>query len=84
MKNHVPPWQDKATLSENICMSERGIDAWVEQGILPPPRKRGGKLMWKWDEVDEYLTNGGSAPTDKATEIRNAARRIATEGRANY
>src|ERR1700682_5526562 len=44
----VPPWQDKPTLCMCLCLSENTVDAWVRQGLLPPPRKRGGKLMWKW------------------------------------
>jgi hypothetical protein len=42
---YPPPWMDKATLCEHICLSERTVDAWVKQGLLPPPRLRGGKLM---------------------------------------
>jgi hypothetical protein len=49
---------DMATLCEHICVSSGTVDNWVAQGILPPPRKRGGKLMWKWAEVDERLTVG--------------------------
>lgn len=82
----VPPWQDMATLCANICVSERTVDAWVAQSILPPPRKRGGKLMWKWAEVDEWLTNGqpGRSPDAKADEIRNATRRAAAETRTGH
>lgn len=86
MTAHTPPWQDKTTLCANICASERTVDAWVMEGILPPPRKRGGKLMWKWSEVDDYLTNGkpGQSPDAKADEIRNATRRAATENRPSH
>lgn len=83
---YPPPWQDMATLCAHISVaSERTVDAWVTQGILPPPRKRGGKLMWKWSEVDELLSNGqaGRSPDTKADEIRNATRRAA-ESRAGY
>lgn len=82
---YPPPWQDLATLCANICIAERTVDAWVAQGILPPPRKRGHKLMWKWSEVDAYLTNGqpGASPDAKADEIRNATRRAA-ESRAGH
>jgi predicted site-specific integrase-resolvase len=43
----IPPWQDLQTLCANICVSATTVENWVAQGILPPPRKRGGKLMWK-------------------------------------
>lgn len=52
---YPPPWMDSPTLAAHICVSAATVDNWVRQGILPPPRKRGGKLMWKWAEVDRYL-----------------------------
>jgi hypothetical protein len=53
------------------------IENWGAQGILPPPRKRGGKLMWKWEEVDAWLTNGspdrqGSEADDIGARMRKA------------
>lgn len=76
---YPPPWQDMPTLCEHICISPNTVDKWVADGTLPPPRKRGGKLMWKWDEVDEYLSNGKSdkAPDSDAERIRNGTRRAA-------
>lgn len=81
----VPPWQDLATLAAHICVSENTVEAWASQGILPPPRKRGGKLMWKWLEVDEYLTSGGGrSPDAEAERIENATRRAKAESRAGH
>jgi hypothetical protein len=37
----IPPYQDIATLTENLCISERTVDVWVKQGLLPPPVTRG-------------------------------------------
>jgi len=78
MMSFIPPWQDKATLCACICASETTIDNWVRMGLLPAPRKRGGKLMWKWAEVDRYLENGGSSeqssPDALAEKIRHATR----------
>jgi predicted site-specific integrase-resolvase len=81
----IPPWMDQATLCAHICIGGTTVDTWVAQGILPPPRKRGGKLMWKWEEVDDYLTHGTEArsPDAQADRIRNASRRI-QEGGADY
>jgi predicted DNA-binding transcriptional regulator AlpA len=78
---YPPPWQDMAALCQHICVSTTTVDNWVAQGILPPPRKRGGKLMWKWSEVDEYLTNGrpGASPNSDAERIRDATRRAMLE-----
>jgi hypothetical protein len=59
------------------------VDAWVVQGILPPPVKRGGKLMWKWVDVDERLTNGTSLSLDaEADRIRESTRRAIAEDTA--
>ena len=77
----VPAWVDMPTLCREICVSDTTVDNWVGQGILPPPRKRGGKLMWKWQEVDEWLTNGRPGGNDLATEIRDGTRREAEASR---
>lgn len=75
----IPPWQDMATLCRNTCLSPTTVDNWVARGILPPPRKRGGKLMWKWVEVDKLLTDGrpGVAVDPEAEAIRENTRREA-------
>lgn len=81
----IPAWQDSVTLQKNLCISASTVDNWVAQGVIPPPRKRGGKLMWKWEEVDAWLTDGrAGSPDAEAEEIRNAVRRIAAEGRAGH
>ena len=74
----IPPWQDISTLCEHICVSENTVDAWVRQGLLPPPRRRGGKRLWKWAEVESYLERGGAdvsvSPDALADRIREATR----------
>jgi hypothetical protein len=78
----VPPWQDKATLCMCLCLSENTVDTWVRQGLLPPPRKRGGKLMWRWSEVEKYLEGDDpQSPEELAEGIRNATRRATVEGK---
>jgi len=71
----IPPWQDMATLCKHISCSASTVEKWVAEGILPPPRKRGSELMWKWSEVDDYLTHGGHQAAD-IDRIREATRRI--------
>jgi hypothetical protein len=44
---YPPPWQDSVTLAAHISVSVSTLENWVASGILPPPRKRGGKLMWQ-------------------------------------
>jgi hypothetical protein len=74
----IPPWQNMTTLCKHISCSPNMVDSWVEQGILPPPRKRGDELMWKWSEVDDYLTHGGHQAAE-IDRIREATRRIVEE-----
>ena len=79
---YPPPWQDKETLAAHLCVSVWTIENWEEKGIIPPARKHGGKLMWKWSEVDEKLTLGGGAAgsPDSITErIRNGTRAAIAE-----
>lgn len=82
-----PPWMDREVLRLCLGIVDNTIDAWVADGTIPAARKRGGKLMWKWSEVDEWLTVGkqaGAGPVSKAEEIRNATRRAASEAAARH
>jgi hypothetical protein len=64
----VPAWVDKARLCFELCLSDTGVDDWVKYGVLPPPRKLRGKLMWKWKEVEARLENGGKPGHDPELE----------------
>lgn len=71
---NVPPWQDAPTLCASICISPGTLDNWVGQGLLPPPRKIGGKRLWKWLEVERYLEAPDNAPDAVAERIKHATR----------
>lgn len=73
---HVPAWVDKATLCRETCHSDRGIDLWVQQGVIPPGRMRGGKLMWRWSEVDGWLDRGSPEGQSVEDQIRQRARDV--------
>jgi hypothetical protein len=83
---YPPPWQDKETLAAHLSVSSNTVENWAAQGILPPPRKRGGKIMWKWSEVDERLTLGDVAgsPDSLAERIRNGTRAAAAGAGEDY
>jgi hypothetical protein len=72
--------QDKSTLCMCLCLSENTVDTWVHQGLLPPSRKRGGKLMWKWSEVEKYLEGyDPQCPEELAERIRHATRKASSK-----
>jgi hypothetical protein len=82
--SYPPPMQDMATLCLHICATQNTVDKWVAEGILPPPRMTGGKKMWFWPEVQEYLTRDGTQSLDADAERikRNVKRDL--EGRPGH
>lgn len=78
---HIPAYVDKDRLCLELCISQHTVDAWTRQGILPPPRDKGGKRLWKWSEVERRLDGDGVPPSVDATaeEIRHATRQAALE-----
>lgn len=81
---YPPPWQDAPTLAQHLSISLHTIENWVAAGWLPPGRQRGGKVMWKWSEVDDLMTNGKDnvLPID-AGGMRNAVKREREADRAS-
>lgn len=80
----VPPWLDMELMCLCLPYTPNTVDKLVDEGVLPPPRKRGGKLVWKWSEVDERLTSGSArSPDAQAEGIRNATR-LAAETRPGH
>jgi hypothetical protein len=79
---YPPPWQDSVTLAAHISVSVSTLENWVASGILPPPRKRGGKLMWKWSEVDTCLSEGNNGSVGEAMGMRDAVKREREADRA--
>lgn len=82
---YPPPWQDISTLAAHICVSTTTVENWVAQGLLPPGRLRGGKRLWKWAEVEQWLEAGGPSVAQSvdtlAERIRNGTRAAAAERR---
>lgn len=75
---HIPPYQDISRLTENLCISERTVENWVRQGILPPAKNKGGKRLWKWSEVEAYLDGAGEGIHAELEDIRNETKREAS------
>jgi predicted site-specific integrase-resolvase len=83
---YPPPFMDGVTLAQHLCISVNTIPAWVADGTLPAPRERGGKLLWKWSEVEDRLTLGkdGVGPDAQAERIRSGTRAAAAEARPRH
>lgn len=74
--NAIPPWQDAPTLAWHLSISLHSVENWVAAGIIPPGRQRGGKVMWKWAEVDAWMMDGNPAvPGTRPGSIRDGVRR---------
>jgi DNA-binding transcriptional MerR regulator len=82
--NTCPPYQGIALLSQNLDTCERTIHTWVQKGILPPPMRRGGKRIWKWETVVEHMDRAtrGAGVADRAT-ITHAADWLEQHGGAD-
>jgi predicted DNA-binding transcriptional regulator AlpA len=80
---YPPPFQDLATLSAHICVGESTIEHWVKLGHFPPPRKVGGKRLWRWKDVERHLVvtsgDGAASPDEVLERIKNATRAAAAE-----
>ena len=80
----VPPWMDMPTLCAHICATPNTVDSWVVKGKLPAPRKIEGKQMWEWEEVSDWIKNGGPSSENLAEKVRNGTRREKAERRAGH
>lgn len=80
---YPPPWQDAPTLCKHLCISDRTLDAWVRQGLLPAAREKGGKRMWKWSEVESFMEGDGGIVPEQANlrEVYDATRKAAARSR---
>jgi hypothetical protein len=80
--HHLPAYVDVTRLCRELCICERTAEMWVRQGILPAPRQRGHKRLWKWIEVERYLDGGapGVAPSadPEAERVRDGTKRLAS------
>ena len=76
---YPPPFQDIALLAQHLSVSESTVENWVRQGFLPPPRKVGGKRLWLWREVMEWLERSPDIPVDELERIRHATKKALTK-----
>jgi hypothetical protein len=56
----VPAYVCKQTACRQLEMSDDTFDKYVREGVLPPPKRRGGLVRWKWCEIVSALDGGGA------------------------
>lgn len=75
--SYPPPIMDKATLAWHLSIHPDTVDARIEAGLLPPGTMWGGKLMWKWADVEAQVSARLGPSNDLAAKVRHATRKIA-------
>lgn len=53
------PWPDyckRETLAKRLNLAVGAIDQLVSRGLLPPPVDVGGAKLWRWADVDSFLS----------------------------
>lgn len=73
---YPPPWQDIATLEGHVCTHRDTIKKWMKLYGFPSPVIRGGKELWQWSKVNDWLGLNPDivAEASVAEGVRNATR----------
>lgn len=61
----TPAWPDyckRETLAKRLNLAVGAIDQLVKRGLLPEPIQLGEALLWRWEDVDNWLRRGQDAP----------------------
>jgi len=57
-----PAYMSRATLADELDISESTVDDMVKRGVLPKPVKlSAGCVRWRWETVDRALASMGEA-----------------------
>lgn len=60
MSDEIPKYLTLQELSHHLCLGEGVILEMVEDGELPAPEKRSGKVVWCWQDVEGAMVNGAA------------------------
>jgi hypothetical protein len=65
-------------------MSDDTFDKYVREGVLPPPKRRGKLMRWKWSEIVAVLDGGATSKVEVAEDAfdKGATRAKETYARA--
>ena len=65
---------DARRLAKFLCAGLRTVRAWDAAGKLPSPIRLGGKVVWRLDEIRDWLA-AGAPRRDEWQARRTAARK---------
>jgi prophage regulatory protein len=68
----LPLVVDARRLAKLLCAGIRTVRSWDSSGKLPAPIRIGGRVVWRVDEIREWLEAG--APCRDEWEVRRVAR----------
>jgi predicted DNA-binding transcriptional regulator AlpA len=55
---NIPAYISRKRAAHQLDMSPDTFDNYVRKGILPPPKRRGKLMRWKWAEISNVLDGG--------------------------
>lgn len=65
----VPEYVCKRTACKQLDMSDDTFDKYVREGVLPPPKRRGALVRWKWSEIVAALDGGGAVVIEVPQDV---------------
>ena len=51
-----PDYCKRETLAKRLDIKPGAIDQYVKRGLLPPPIQVGEALLWRWADVDQFIS----------------------------
>ena len=73
LTDELPLVVDARRLAKFLCAGLRTVRSWDAAGKLPAPIRLGGKVVWRTDEIRDWLAAG--APRRAEWQARRAAAR---------
>ena len=73
LTDELPLVVDARRLGKFLCAGLRTVRSWDAAGRLPAPIHIGGKVVWRMDEIRDWLAAG--APRRDEWQVRRAAAR---------
>jgi predicted DNA-binding transcriptional regulator AlpA len=68
MGDRVPEYVTRQRAAAELCMSDDTFDKYVQEAILPSPKRRGKLTRWKWSEIVAALDGGGASVVELAED----------------